>query len=54
MDSKDFTILSVSKEQMTILVDDIVMVVNHHYTGTQTIQDVYEDFFKRKLESPSS
>ena len=54
MNKKDFTVLNSSNEQITIVVDDIVMVVNHYYTGTHTIQDVYEDFFKRKLETPSN
>lgn len=37
--------------QMKIHIGNDVFIINHAYTGTHTIQEVYEDFLKRAISN---
>ena len=49
MVQKSVNIQNEPKPQIEINIDKERFIVRHICTGTQTIQEVYEDFLKRKL-----
>lgn len=38
-----------SKPKMEVKIGNDIFIINHAYTGTHTIEEVYEDFLKRVI-----